>query len=503
MYCSKCGRNVEDTVKFCPDCGEKIFLEKTVSNQNTQNENVKTIEEPPVKTRKSEGKQKNPKFVFLLLFILMIVGGILFAIWYFSPEQTMARALQEADYETAYAIYMESDVDSEAIVAAVETELTEIEEAFHNKEIDYATATQKLTDMKKMEIKQLTASFTETQTYLDNLNASATAFQTGNSLFDKQQYAAAIEQYQKVIEEDTNYAAAVEQINITKEKYREQVLNQAAEYEAALDYAQALLVLQDALKLIPNDSAITESINVITVERQEKLESDVLALAKGYADEENYLSALNTIQDGIKELGSNTVFTNAAEEYESSYITQTEDAVNALLQEKKYQEALDTLYAAQNALGRNARITELITDVQNRQPVNIATLEVFDVWNNWEWNEGDSEDVFGNEYGSAANYAHLTTYGFSASKWTEYRLYGEYETISGVVAPSEEAGSSSEVYFKIYSDDLLIYTSPKIYNKTDPFYFEVSIQGTDYLRLEISSEINGGVILSDVFLNKE
>ena len=136
------------------------------------------------------------------------------------------------------------------------------------------------------------------------------------------------------------------------------------------------------------------------------------------------------------------------------------------------------------------------------------------------WNTGSAKDPFGNDYSTKSNY--ITFDSQNGMEWessfhtynayAEYYIDGKFKTVSGVLAPSSNAKEGATAYLQIYADDLLIFTSPYVTRKTEPFDFSADISGAKYLKLCITLENDGSnywfgehdfyssLILSDVML---
>lgn len=54
MFCSNCGKKIDDNIKFCPDCGQQV---EKIENNNVEKVNEKTIETEI--TKKQEKKRKH------------------------------------------------------------------------------------------------------------------------------------------------------------------------------------------------------------------------------------------------------------------------------------------------------------------------------------------------------------------------------------------------------------------------------------------------------------
>ena len=72
MFCEKCGKKLEDGVKFCPSCGNRVEIPENQTD---------TVHEQPEKSKKSRKKSKLPLVLIAVLAIILIVGGILYGTW--------------------------------------------------------------------------------------------------------------------------------------------------------------------------------------------------------------------------------------------------------------------------------------------------------------------------------------------------------------------------------------------------------------------------------------
>ncbi|BFK63999.1 hypothetical protein I2700191B6_03520 [Dorea formicigenerans] len=69
MFCEKCGKKLEDGVKFCPSCGNRVEIPENQTD---------TVHEQPEKSKKSRKKSKLPLVLIAVLAIILFAGGILY-----------------------------------------------------------------------------------------------------------------------------------------------------------------------------------------------------------------------------------------------------------------------------------------------------------------------------------------------------------------------------------------------------------------------------------------
>lgn len=107
MYCSKCGKQIDDSSRFCSVCGTQFVFE--TENQSTSVSPESTKETASIKKEK---KPHNRKVVKLITFItggiLLVTALVLAVIFLLIPllKKNKADALMEAEnYSEAYYIY--------------------------------------------------------------------------------------------------------------------------------------------------------------------------------------------------------------------------------------------------------------------------------------------------------------------------------------------------------------------------------------------------------------
>lgn len=135
-----------------------------------------------------------------------------------------------------------------------------------------------------------------------------------------------------------------------------------------------------------------------------------------------------------------------------------------------------------------------------RRPISITELPEISRGFNFYWNQGASEDPFGNDYSTACNYV-MAKY----STDIEYKTAGKYSTLSLKVAPSVKARGYEDDYgwVQVFADGELVCTSPKITKRTDAVTVEANIEGADCVKIKIGVKLDGAVILSDVIVSPD
>lgn len=497
MFCGKCGCELTNDQRFCPVCGEKVQQE-AVFQQETK-ENVDKAN--PIPKKKTHWKWK---VIAVLVLLCLVVGGALTVKWYFSPEQKIARSLEQRDYEKAYMIYEDADgdINSDRLIESLTIELNTVKQQFQEGTIDYKDASNALATIENMNLKRIRTTLDEVKAYIEKLNQSMTAYQTGLTFLERENYEDSIAYLQQVIQEDRNYEDAQTRLTEAMELYRQQVLAKAGEYENNQEYDKAIVLLRQVLNVLPEDATVTEKITVLQAASKNKKIEDTKVYAAEVYSTGDIPSAISILRNAIQEYGENADFENMLNDYEEIYYNWAIGRADELTAGKNYQEAIELLKNAATILN-NYELSEKIDNIQNLTPVDITTLELFNISDDIYINTDDATDRFGNSYMSASNYYVIhTTSGWYGSRSCEYRLYGAYTHISGIIA--QNISGRGSYYVQIYCDGVLAYTSKSIEEKTDAFTFDVNIKDVDYMSIEVTDGSNGNIIiLSDVTLHRD
>ncbi len=100
MFCSKCGKNIEDNSKFCGYCGAAMNSEKLFSEAETHEPVLLTHvypSEPPVaKPPKKKIHIKPKKLIALILVLVLLTGGLTFAITYETSEKALENIIENS-----------------------------------------------------------------------------------------------------------------------------------------------------------------------------------------------------------------------------------------------------------------------------------------------------------------------------------------------------------------------------------------------------------------------
>lgn len=510
MWCEKCGKELAKNARFCIGCGAPVIQRSEKTTEREQKVDTAPVTAPErSKTPKAKKPVSKKKKITLLVLVcvlaLAIAASALFISWYFSAEQKLLRALDDEDYDTALRIYDEEleGEKSDALGNKLTERLTKVREDFTSGAIDYNTAKMELSAVKNMNIFEISDILSETESYVNSLNASRTAFSTAETMLASENYVGAIGQYALVLEIDENYTTALSRSKEAADAYCQDSLATADAYAQEELYSDAILVLQEALIVLPEDARLTEKLRVYEAEEAEQQKADILQTAEDYAKAADYENAIKTIK-GTAYYDNDPQLKAAYQKYCNEYVKKITVEADKLIAQKDFSSAISILKNALAVAPNNTELSEKLQNVEERKPASLVTVTEINR-SGWEdWNSGSPTDPFGNDYSLATNYCIVEVY--ERKDYIEYRLYGEYNTITGTIAPYTTMEEGDTGYIQIFADEELVYTSPEIRRKTDAFDFSVDISNADYIKIYVCADAWGNwarVILSNVMLWKE
>lgn len=512
-FCGNCGKALEDVAVFCPNCGSRFVGATAANNQEPrQAENnyqqAQNAEAAKPATQKKPRKKWKTVFITILVCVLAlgITAGVLVYRWYTSPEQRLLRALDAGNYEEAVSIMEEDDSvsDNKELENQLKARIANIKTGFADDTLEYASAKMELDTIRRLDVGGVSEELNEVQSFIDALNASRTDFATAESFFATGDYAEAIIHYQKVIEDDANYATALTQVTESAHKYREEILKKAAEYADSGLYTEAVALLNEALWTIPEDTKITEQIRIYEKDGLQKLKTDALSTAADYADRQDYLMAFQSLTSILNSPAADAEVLSAYNRYCEGYALGVIAEAGVMTSEKDFDGAIDLLQEGLRNLPGNENLTAKLEAVKAKQPVPITNMTAINS-NDWgEWNKGTPTDPFGNDYSTACNYAIFDGYSLGIScneeHYKEYRLYGKYSNLTGTISTHIDSWQDRINRLQIYADDVLIYTSPDLGRKTDAVDFSINVSGVEYIKIVVYTDAGASAILSNVQL---
>lgn len=267
----------------------------------------------------------------------------------------------------------------------------------------------------------------------------------------------------KYLRKNSDNETAAKMLTEYENQFVTDALDQAEELADQKEYEAAKSVLSDASDLC-SDSRLAERWNQYQT-------AGVLKQAEDIKNADGTRAALTY----LREQQSSTENLQATiSQYEDNFVQESLSAAEALAQSRKYEEAINLLKEASSVV-TSTQFGERIALYQTKLPIDLADCRVLAKDDAVDVGE-NGEDNFGNEYKNAI-IAHGNEY-WPAS--ITFYPNAEYVTLKGCIAPDDISGRRT---VEIYLDGNLVYTSPDMYNTTEPITFEIDISGCKQIRL--------------------
>ena len=500
MFCKHCGAKNDHELKFCNSCGKELGRGSSETKSSPKT--------------KSTSKKKISKVKLILVGILVVVfiAAAIACVLFFKslndPQQKIIKSLEKEDYETAVDVYKENykygDGNIDNLVKALGQRIENLKDEFKNSNIDYAAIKIELETIEELDIGELSYELSDAMEYIDKINDSRIAFNTAEELFKKGDYIGAINQYKLVDSEDLNSDNAKSGVSKATDEYRKKVLETANNYADDEDYDKAIKTLEDALEIISSDSEITQRLNVFNANKEEQelqqnneIREQALNEAEEYKNAGDWPNAIAALNDALKELPEDIALIGKIDEYEKSYGNYVLARANELLALKNYDDAVLVVNDALKELPDNSELSEMIETIKEAKPKSLFTLTALNSNYYWKESKDTLEDSLGRTYTVTYPYA-----VFQYDAYGEYYIDKGYSNIKGRIVPYKGFYQNGVASFKVYADDVLVYSSPDIGQKTLEFDFNVNIVGADYIKIEVSNKSSSRILVMDMVLEK-
>lgn len=326
------------------------------------------------------------------------------------------------------------------------------------------------------------------------------AFENAESLFKSENYSEAIEEYEKVIEEDDDFEQAQKRIEEAKDTIYQRKLEQIKSLASNKNYGEAISMLTDMI----NDYDKDEIENLLEEYRQSYTD-DLLSTAKAYADEKDYYNAITFLSEHSydKDNYDYEAVETQLNEYKQTYADYALTEADSLVSEKQYDNAISLLENAVSAMPDNEKINAKLNEINETKPITLSDIKVTNSDKFEQITDNAVEDTIGNTYAPGNLYEVYEYYG---NGFGEFYLGKEYKKLTGVVAPSDKCGNCTG-RLEIYSNDKMIH-SVKFNRKTTPVTIDLDISNSEWLKIQVAyvetdnSDGSPYILLSDFQLDK-
>ncbi len=452
MFCSNCGKEVNDGTKFCQYCGEKILdMQSEVKQENIQQSGISSAWET----------RKIVKLTILMLGVIGMFVAIIFCIKHNNSSNQFVISIKEGNYETANQIYYQKIVNDYEEKLATEKLVTEDIEGIVKDYYDGKTTYMDAHEQVNAYIDFFPTVVDAALIQITNLNSSRNNYMTAKEHFDRAEYYAAWRYYNMVIPEDSNYDDASSMAEKSYEKYIETLKLEIEELWGREEY-QKIIELCDS----------------VTSELKSK--------------EVEWIS-------------------NVRAEMEGLYITQVINVANAWLSNGGIESAEALIEGALANYPQNVSLQEMQIIIREYYPVYLGKkfLTDSDMWVERSLPHFDTGgpyyDTHGNSYESANRY--WTSQAYSKEEdiiYDTYTLNGEYTHFSAFLAPRsrwKDASNEGQTIFYIVGDGNVLY-STYMDKRSEVHTIDLDITNVKELKIGMNGGSYVDLLLAEPYIYK-
>lgn len=489
--CNSCQVIQEDTNKFCKACGYSSFT--PVLEQS-----------PPVSVKmspasKSMTKARKRGIVFAIAGVAVALAVLAFFLFnYFSPVNRFIRCIRNDEFSEAAEIYQESIVsdtnDYQKAYDKVSSHVEELVEKYRNQSISYDYLMDKLRGIDHVGIlgREIYYAYEEA----DYLLSCREAFSAAEDAFANGRYREAIRLYAQITDasfENREEASKKHQQSI--DLFRAETISRAQEYIDLEEYTLAIVLLDDALDVIPGDSELLSLVQTCTQTEYDHTIQELLEEARTYIARCDFAEALTFIDSCVWNYPDESLFVQEKNDCLRKYEDYVINESLRLARAGEYQQALSLAETSLHYFS-NAQVKELIAIYKSRLPVILENMPIFQ--NNTEGGSWLTKTDKINKY-LEDNYGNTYANSLSVGRGSiTYLVNYKYETFSGTVAFPKGLESDSfreSATLTIWGDDEKIAEFTNVNEATKPEAFSLDISA--YERVTLSWSCKGGNIWDD------
>lgn len=252
--------------------------------ENIQQNKASCLPIETVPARKVFSKKKLTVILSAVIIVLCVVAATI--INANRPINRFEHALKAGEYDVALAIYEQNNSDEKFVAKTIEKVSALLSSSLKK----YADGSMSYEDMNTLLDKtgdyKDVKNHSETESQVKQIQASKEAYEQAEASVENKTYLKALENYAKVIEEDTeNYSPAQKAITLTAELLCSDAIEQATDFMSQNDAVKAF----EALSAVGNykNDAVTQMLTEVT----EKAREQIVGQAKALTDSENYKEA--------------------------------------------------------------------------------------------------------------------------------------------------------------------------------------------------------------------
>ena len=264
--------------------------------------------------------------------------------------------------------------------------------------------------------------------------------------------------------------------------YKGVILGMLETYVKDGRYKEALNLIKEAQKLVPNDADLQANQSNICTALSQNSAND----ARNFANAGQYDEAMEALTDAESSCGKSSELTALKTAYTTEYVNHVFDKANQTLETEGYDAAYAVVQAAYADLKDNSDYISRRNAFTNNKPVLLVDLTP--ILGGFSNAGEDDKDNYGEEHDHALGNGEMY---MEKSQSATYKLGGQYSRITGTFYRDweyREENNNGNLY--IYGDDQLLYSYRHLSKGEAPIQFDVDINGVDMLKIVFGCEGN-------------
>ena len=262
--------------------------------------------------------------------------------------------------------------------------------------------------------------------------------------------------------------------------YKGVILGMLETYVKDGRYKEALNLIKEAQKLVPNDADLQANQSNICTALSQNSAND----ARNFANAGQYDEAMESLTNAESSCGKSSELTALKTAYTTEYVNYVFDKADQTLETEGFDAAYVVVNSAYSILKDNSDYISRRKAFAENKPVLLVDLTpilggLIEITSRNTDNYGEEHDnVLGTDYNDQTRTQSAT-----------YKLGGQYSRITGSFYKSwerREVSHNGNLY--IYGDEQLLYSYKHMEVGAAPIQFDVDISGVDMLKIEIQIE---------------
>lgn len=291
MKCANCGAEVREGVPFCSECGRPL----REAPKQKQPRRLKSADADAPKPK----KKRNWKLTLFLVLLAAVLGACGYA-YLRLPAFRVDRALNDNGYQSAAKIYSaevkDGFFDNWLTALLCRDDLGKAAEAYFKGELSYDEVKAFYAAFSDEQNKRLSREAEKQMEAVEADHDAREALSAGDKALEDEDFESAMAAYAAVPKDSAVYKQAQQKLSEAKAQYVASVCDAVDKLVGKGSYADAVCALDDALKVVPEDEALTEKRETIG----SAFEAVTLDQITDDVKKEDYDAAIATLEEALE-----------------------------------------------------------------------------------------------------------------------------------------------------------------------------------------------------------